>query len=367
MKNRMMILVVDDEPRNLRLMEAMLLPLGYDAVLANGGAEGLAKLGNLPVDLVLLDLKMPGMDGFEVLRQIRADPKTAVLPVVVVTAHWGSETKVQALEAGADDFLSKPVDKAEMRARVKSLLRVKMAHDNLSNYRTALEKTVVARTEELRCAMVRVEEASLDIIHRLARAAEYRDDDTGAHLERMSRFAAAVAAQMGLSKKEVRDILHASPMHDVGKIGIPDRILLKPGRLSTEERAIMERHVELGVRILEGSEYELPQLAERIIATHHERFDGTGYPKGLSGDDIPIEGRIVAIADVFDALISKRPYKEAKPAEECLRIIYSLKGNHFDPRVVDAFIEVWDEILDINSWHQDDGVSALHRLSGDHG
>jgi len=359
------ILVVDDEDRNLRLMEAMLIPLGYEVILARDGEEALKKVQELHPDVILLDIMMPKMDGFEVARLLKKDEETRIIPIVMVTALKEVEDKVKALEAGADDFLTKPVEKTELEARVKSLVKVKAYNDYMRNYQKELESEVEKRTNQLRRAFEKIKLASLETIHRLSRAAEYKDEDTGAHIQRMSHYAAAIARRMGLNESTVEAILYASPMHDVGKIGIPDRILLKPAKLEPDEWEIMKQHTIIGGRILEGSNTGFIRLAEVIALTHHEKWDGSGYPKGLKGSKIPLAGRITAIADVFDALTSKRPYKPAFSLEKSYTIIKEGRGSHFDPAVVDAFFSVKDEILTIREKYKDEEESLLVQMARD--
>ncbi len=357
------ILVVDDEPINRTVLEALLKPLGYQVEVAENGLQALELVEKAPPDLVLLDVMMPGMDGFEVLGRLKEGEQTQRIPVVMVTALRDVEDRVRALDAGADDFLTKPVEKAELRARVRNLLKVKAFHDSQVEYQHRLEAEVAQRTHELRRALQKVRTASLDSVVRLSRAAEYRDEDTGAHIMRMSRYSAAIARQMGLGERVSEYILYAAPMHDVGKIGIPDHILLKPGRLTPEEWEIMKTHTIIGARILSGSSTGFLRLGEVVALTHHERWDGSGYPQGLQGKEIPLAGRIVAIADVFDALLSRRPYKEPFPLDKALGIIREGRGRHFDPAVVDAFEAVLDEILDIHARYQDEGESLLSSMA----
>ncbi len=361
---RARILVVDDEDLNLRLMEALLAPLGYDVILARDGEEALQKTRGAAPDLILLDAMMPKLDGFEVTRRLKEEEDTRIIPIVMVTALQEVQARVMALEMGADDFLTKPVDKTELRARVQSLLKVKAYNDHMRDYQQELEAEVARRTEELKQAFERIKETSLETIYRLARAAEYKDEDTGAHIMRMSHYAAAIASELGLSECEVESILYASPMHDLGKIGIPDRILLKPRKLDPDEWELMKQHTVIGGKILSGSKAEFIKLAEVIALTHHERWDGTGYPNGLKGDGIPIAGRITAIADVFDALTSKRPYKKPFPLEKSFEIIREGRGSHFDPAVVDAFFAIIDEILTIKERFKEAGSSLFFRMAG---
>lgn len=356
------ILVVDDEERNLRLMEALLIPLGYDVILAKNGEEAIEKVRETPPDVILLDIMMPGMDGFKVTKQLKGDEEFNTIPIVMVTALREVKDRVKALEAGADDFLSKPVDKTELKARVQSLVKVKAYNDHMHDYQQKLEAEVARRTEQLRQAFEKIKIASLDTVYRLSQAAEFKDEDTGAHIQRMSHYAAAVASKMGLKDEFAETILYASPMHDVGKIGIPDHILLKPGKLSPDEWEIMKQHTIIGGKILRGSDAEFIRLAEVIALTHHEKWDGSGYPKGLKASKIPLAGRITAIADVFDALTSKRPYKEPFSLEKSFAIIKEEKGKHFDPDVVKAFFAIKNEILVIKNKYKDEHESLLVQM-----
>ncbi|MBU4427577.1 MAG: two-component system response regulator [Proteobacteria bacterium] len=364
MGKRSKILVVDDEDRNLRVMEAFLIPLGYEVILARDGEEAFKKVQEIPPDVILLDVMMPKMDGFEVARRLKEKEETNIIPIVMVTALKEVEDRIRALEAGADDFLSKPVDKTELKARVQSLLKVKAYNDHMRDYQKELESEVARRTQQLRRAFEKIKLASLDTIYRLSTAAEYKDEDTGAHVLRMSNYSAAVARKLGLNEKTVEAILYAAPMHDVGKIGTPDSILLKPGKLDPDEWEIMKQHSTNGGRILEGSDAGFIKLGEVIALTHHEKWDGSGYPKGLKGSKIPLVGRIVAIGDVFDALTSKRPYKEPFSLEKSYGIIKESKGTHFDPAVVDAFFAIEDEISSIKEKYKDQEASLFVRIRG---
>ena len=364
MEEKKKILVIDDEERNLRLMEAMLIPLGYEVSLARDGEAALGMVKNISPDLILLDIMMPKMDGFEVARRLKSDDETKIIPIVMVTALQEVEDRVKALETGADDFLSKPVDKTELRARVASLLKVKAYNDHMRNYQKELEAEVAKRTQELRETFEKIKAASLETIYRLTRAAEYKDEDTGAHILRMSNYSAIVARTMGLTEETVEIILYAAPMHDIGKIGIPDRILLKPAKLDPDEWVLMKQHTIMGGKILEGSDAGFIRLGEIVALTHHEKWDGTGYPKGLKGKEIPLVGRIVAIADVFDALTSKRPYKEPFSLEKSYGIIKEGRGTHFDPDVVDAFFASEGELLAIKEKFKDEHESLLFQMAG---
>ncbi|MEI6313800.1 MAG: two-component system response regulator [Syntrophus sp. (in: bacteria)] len=359
MKDKPVILVVDDQPQNIELLEAYLVPQGYEVVMAAGGEEALGKLSGNQIDLILLDVMMPGMDGLEVTRRVRQDNAHRLLPIILVTALRETEDRVKGIEAGCDDFISKPVDKMELLARVRSLLKVKAYNDLMSNYREELESEVAGRTEELKHALERIKADGLEMIYRLSMASEFKDRETGAHIKRMSRYAAAVAGHMKLNKSAIETILYAAPMHDLGKIGIPDLILLKPAKLNPGEWEIMKQHTVIGAKILEGSDAEFIRLGETIAQHHHEKWDGSGYPNRLKGVEIPIAGRISAIADVFDALTSKRPYKEAFSVEESLAIIREGRGSHFDPEVVDAFFAIQDEILTVKKQYSDDNQQTL--------
>ncbi|MBL6995455.1 HD domain-containing phosphohydrolase [Desulfobacula sp.] len=362
MEKKSLILVVDDEDRNRRLMEALLVPLGYEVIFASDGHAALQKVNDTPPDVILLDIMMPGLNGFEVAKKLKADEKTRIIPVVMVTMLQDVESRIKSLEAGADDFLSKPVDASELKARVSSSLQVKAYHDHMRNYQKELETAVAKRTEELRQAFEAIKTASLDTIYRLSRASEYKDEDTGAHIKRMCSYSAAVAHQMGLGKDEVENIRYAAPMHDAGKIGIPDKVLLKPGKLDPGEWKTMKQHTSIGGKILGGSDSEYIKRAEVIALTHHEKWDGSGYPRGLKGTDIPLAGRITAIADVFDALMSKRPYKEPFSLEKSFAIIQEGKGSHFDPEVVEAFFAIEKEILVIKETFRDEAPSLFIQM-----
>lgn len=366
MEEKAKILVVDDADGNLRLLEAMLSPLGYEVILAGDGEEALAKVKQASPNVILLGILMPKMDGFEVVRRLKKDEVTKTIPVVMMTAQSEVEDRLKALEAGVDDFLTKPVDEAELQARVNSLLKVKAYNDHMRNYQEELETEVAKRTQDLAKAFEKIKVASLDTVYRLSRAAEYKDKDTGAHVERMSHYSSAIARGMALDDEFVEQILWASPMHDIGKIGIPDRVLQKPGKLDSDEWVIMKQHTGIGAEILKDASADFIKLAADIALTHHEKWDGNGYPQGLKGSDIALAGRIVAIADVFDALTSERPYKAPFPLEKALAIIKEGQGNHFDPQVVDAFFAIEDEIrAELNWWKfmSSDSTSEESELS----
>jgi putative two-component system response regulator len=355
------ILVVDDEPAVRRVLNKLLRNRGYEVIEAANGQQALDVLATCEVDTVLLDVMMPGLTGVEVCRRIRANPRIARTPVVFVTAAADQRSRREAREAGADDFLSKPFDEVELRARVRNSVRTKIYNDGLVGESQRLRVAVDDRTRALQEATAALERARAELdrsqretIERLTRAAEFRDDETAAHLQRMSLYSRLLARRKGLDDYTAELIRVASPMHDVGKIGIPDSILLKPGKLTRDEYEIMKQHAEIGYRILSGSDSPLLELAASIARSHHEKWNGTGYPRGLAGDDIPIEGRIVAVADVFDALTSRRPYKKAWTLADAIALLQSGRGEHFDPEIIDIFLGSMDEVLEIRSRFRDD-------------
>jgi putative two-component system response regulator len=268
------------------------------------------------------------------------------LPVIVLTAAQEKQTRLRALSEGAKDFLTKPFDLVEATSRIRNILEVTLLHKRQRDQNRVLERLVRKRTQELH-------ETRLEIIRRLGRAAEYRDNETGLHIVRMSHFSAIIGRAAGMSEYEADLMLNASPMHDIGKIGIPDRILLKPGKLDAEEWEIMKTHAAIGARILSGHESELMEMAQMIALSHHEKWDGSGYPHGLRGEEILLEGRIVALADVFDALTSERPYKKAWPLEQAFAEIRRLSGIHFDPHLVEVFQQVLPQILAIREQYRE--------------
>lgn len=345
------ILIADDEARNRELLAELVELQGHQVEMANDGFEALAK-AILDIDMVLLDVMMPGLDGFEVVRRLRKDQRSLGLPVIMVTALSEKEQKLRAVEAGANDFITKPVDRLELEVRMRSLLRMKKAQDEVKASRDMLEVKVHERTTELRKALSEMAEARrktyeahLETIERLAVAAEYKDEDTASHILRIAGYSRKIGMLLGLSSSDADNLYYGSLMHDVGKIGIPDAILLKPAALSQEERAAMQKHTTIGGMILGGSESDLLKAGEEIALTHHEWWDGGGYPQGLSGERIPLRGRICAIADVYDALTTKRPYKEAMPQIAALELLKKDKGKHFDPKLLDLFVDQLDEIL----------------------
>jgi putative two-component system response regulator len=357
--SRKRILVVDDDDATRKVTAALVESLGYEAEPARDGLEALAKL-RLGVDLVLLDVMMPGLDGYEVCRRLRRDPHGAGVPVIMVTSLASKDDRLAAVEAGANDFIAKPIDKTELHVRSASLLKMKEAQDALKRHQARLEQIIEEKTAELRRALEEMTEAQrqayraqLETVERLAIVAEYKDKVTARHIQRMSEYCAVLARGLRLPPGEVELVLHASRMHDVGKIAVPDAILRKPARLDRAEWAVMRQHPLVGGQILDNSTSQLLQAGRIIALSHHERWDGRGYPGGVAGEAIPLWGRICAVADVFDAVTSARPYKPAFPNEEAFRILREGRGTHFDPRVVDVFFEHLDEILEIQRKYAD--------------
>lgn len=346
MEPRPVILIADDDERIRRSLTDILLTQRYKIIQAQNGAEALEKVKTESPDVILLDINMPEMTGIEVTERLKQDPESRLIPIVIVTGHDDTDLRVRALKLGADDFLTKPPHVAELTARVRSLLKVKAYNDHMQRYQSVLEEEVRMRTEELDEAHERLRNASLDTIYRLSRAAEYKDEDTSVHIQRMSHYAATLAERMGMSSVDTETLLYSAPMHDIGKLGIPDRILLKPGKLDSDEWKVMKQHTLFGEQILEDSDSDFIKLGKTIAVTHHEKWDGSGYPHGSEGEQIPIQGRIVAVADVFDALTSRRPYKDPFSNDRAFQIVEEGRGSHFDPDLVDAFLGAKSEILE---------------------
>jgi putative two-component system response regulator len=357
------IMIVDDEPLNVMTFRQHLKMEGYENFVTTSDArEALHMLRNERPDVLLLDIRMPEISGMDILRVIGLDPVLQHIPVLILTAASDPATRKQALDLGASDFLQKPIEPNELIPRVRNAIVIKKHYDMASSEATRLEQQVERRTRQL-------EATRQQLILCLARAAEHRDNDTGNHVIRVGRYTAIIARQMGYPENRLEMLEQAAQLHDVGKIGIPDSILFKPGKLGVDEYDLMKKHCALGRQIIEPiSEKEwnilkthtrigesmlhvrsssLLMLAARIAQTHHERWDGKGYPLGLLSEDIPLEGRIVAVADVFDALSSKRPYKEPFPRQKCFDILQEGRGTQFDPAVIDAFFDCADEIVEI--------------------
>ena len=344
LKNKQTILVVDDAPENIDVLNGLLNPYYRIKVALNGErALKIARSEDKP-GLILLDVMMPGMDGYEVCRQLKAGADTEKTPIIFVTAKCDVSDEAKGFELGAADYISKPVVPSIVKARVKT-------HLALHYQNQILEEQVRQRTAQLN-------ETQLEIIRRLGRAAEFKDNETGMHVIRMSHYARILGLDMGMTEEESELLLHASPMHDIGKIGIPDRIMLKPGPLNEDEFALMRQHPEIGYDIIGDHPSRLLQMARQVSWTHHEKWNGKGYPRGLRGEEIPLEGRLVAIADVFDALTSERPYKKAWPLEKTLDLLHRESGEHFDPRIVEQFFVSLPKILEIKKRYPE-SVSSL--------
>ncbi len=315
-----LILAVDDEASNLQLLRQILQD-NYRLLFAKDGARALELARQERPDLVLMDVMMPGMSGHEACRALQADPATAGIPVIFVTALSDTDDELRGFEAGGVDYITKPVSPPIVRARVRTHLSL-------------------VRLDELK-------ETRLQIVQRLGLASEYKDNETGMHVIRMSHYSRLLGIANGMSEAEADDLLHAAPMHDVGKIGIPDSILQKPGPLDKDEWAVMQSHARIGAEIIGEHAHGMLKLARNIALTHHEKWDGSGYPNGLAGAAIPVEGRICAIADVFDALTSERPYKKAWPVADAVKLLEEQRGKHFDPALVDLFITLLPQVCEI--------------------
>lgn len=322
------LLLVDDEPVNLRVLK-QLLGNDYQLVFAKNGEEALKLAESRLPNLILLDVMMPGLTGFEVCRQLKQKKQTRAIPIIFVTALNDEHDEAEGFEVGAVDYIIKPISSAIVKARVKTHLSLVQADELL--------------------------DSRLQVVQRLGRAAEYKDNETGMHVMRMSHYAKELALAYGLTEQQSEILLHAAPMHDIGKIGIADSIMLKPGKLTEEEFTTMKQHPEIGAEIIgDCGDSLLLKVAKSVSLTHHEKWDGSGYPNGLAGKDIPIEGRICALADVFDALTSKRPYKEAWSVEDTVTFLQSQKGKHFEPKLVDLLIAILPKILEIKMTFKDE-------------
>lgn len=350
----MNVAIVDDTPLNLTLMARLVgrLP-GATPVAFDRALQGLAWCDANDPDLVIVDYRMPEMDGLEFIRHLRARRDSDDLPILMVTASDDRRVRYQALECGASDFLTKPFDTHEFEPRVRNMLKLRSAH-------LATRQRTASLAAEVRRATTEILERERETITRLARAAEFRDPETGAHIQRMSHYSALIARALGYPEEFAEAMLMAAPMHDVGKLGIPDDILLKAGKLTEDEFAIMKRHPRIGYDILKDSSSSILRLGATIALSHHEKFDGSGYPQGLSGEAIPLAGRIVAVADVFDALTSARPYKPAWRFSRAIALLRAGCGSHFDRRCVDAFLHRWNEVLAIHARFRDTPAPA-HR------
>ena len=351
----MQIVIVDDNPVNLKLMESLVkrANVDYQPLTFQDSAKGLEWCLSNVIDLLIVDYMMPSPDGLEFIRRYREHPENADIPVLMITADHEKETRYAALESGANDFLTKPIDNAEFRARLRNMISLRRSQKALADRAAWLAEKVAEATSEIL-------DREREMITRLSRAAEFRDPETGAHIQRMSNYSQVIADQLGLPREEQELILRAAPMHDVGKIAIPDNILLKPGKLDETEFAIMKTHAEKGYEILRGSRSSLLDIAAMIARSPHEKFDGSGYPLGLAGEAIPLYGRSVAVADVFDALTTERPYKKPWSIEDAMDFLFTNAGTHFDPLCVAAFIARIKDVLAIRASYQDHAPHMSH-------
>jgi putative two-component system response regulator len=358
----MNILIVDDEIKNLKLLEALLLPMKYGLFKALDGKTAIDILNKNEIDLILLDIMMPEMSGYEVCRIIKADETKKDIPVIILTSLNDDESQVKGLALGAADFITKPFKIEILQARVKTQLELKKSRDELKAFNSSLKEMVKERTKELALT----QEVTIDC---MASIAEYRDPETGFHIKRTQHYVRELAIKLQnhpkfknyLDDDTIQMLYLSAPLHDIGKVGIPDSILLKPGKLTDEEMAIMKKHPIYGDEAIAKSEKKLTnksflRFTREISISHHEKWDGSGYPYGLKGDEIPIPGRLMALADVYDALISKRVYKPAFPHEKAVQIITEGRGSHFDPDIVDAFLEIQDKFREIAATLADDKV-----------
>jgi len=370
------VLVVDDFVENTQILEAFLGAKGYRVSCASNGQEALDKVVAEPPDIILLDLMMPGINGFEVCNCLKQAPGTRHIPVIIVTGLHEREANIQALEAGADDFIVKPFDALLLDARIRNSLRTKALQDQIIQYQKRLEtqnEELEQRVRERTAQLIRTRQVT---VFSLAKLAESRDTETGAHLERIRSYARAIATELArggqygetLSPAFIEEIYHSSPLHDIGKVGIPDGILLKPGALTPDEFDFMKTHTLIGGDTLRAADIEAGResflaMGRDIAYFHHERWDGGGYPRGLKGTDIPLAARIVAVSDVYDALSSKRPYKEAFSHEKSKGIIIEGRGTAFDPAVVDAFLACEEDVLKTQCRLQDSGVGHVYKAA----
>ena len=363
------VTIVDDERINIEVVKAYLTEAGFSNFRSTTDSRtALNLMEEHAPDILLLDINMPHISGLEILESLRKEERFHHLPVLILTAADDPEVKLQALGLGATDFLAKPVDPSELALRMENVLAAKAYQDQLAKHSEMLEEMVRERTREL-------EESRQEAIHCLAKAGEYRDDDTGQHVTRVGHYTRILATELGFPSKEIELIEQAAKLHDLGKIGIPDAILHKAGKLEPEEYQIiqqhcgigceimnpsneddastMRQHATIGPKILSSTRSPLLKLAAKIAGSHHEKWDGSGYPLGLRGEDIPIEGRIVAVADVFDALSSSRPYKDAFNWDQCIEILENGRNSHFDPKILDAFLRSQDEIAKVQQEYND--------------
>ncbi|MCH2219431.1 MAG: response regulator [Dechloromonas sp.] len=347
------VLIIDDSEINLTLIKALVLKLGEcSPVLFDNPLKALEWCrGNEP-DLVIVDYMMPEMDGLRFISAFRALHGRDEIPVLMITANDQKDIRYEALLGGANDFLTKPIDRVEFSARARNMLSLRTGQKFLADRAKHLEKLVDERTSDIR-------EREKELIFRMSRAAEFRDPETGAHIQRMANYSQIIARGLDLGPTTEKLILEAAPMHDVGNIGIPDYILLKPGKLTLEEFEVMKGHARLGYELLKDSGSEILCAGAEVALSHHEKFDGSGYPQGLKGSQIPLFGRIVAVADVFDALTSERPYKRAWSLDDACSFLEEGRGKHFDPMCVEAFLAGWEDVLEVRQRFRDEEIPQI--------
>ncbi len=341
------ILIIDDQKLHARYLEKILNQAGYSQVnTLNDPVKVLATCREFNPELIILDLIMPQLDGFQVIEQLKSIRREHYLPILALAEEKGSEFRIRALQSGATDFLQQPYEEIELLFRIRNMITMRNLHVQVENQNKALEVRVQERTKELR-------ETQLEIIQRLAMAAEFRDGGTGEHIIRMSHYCGRFGRSLGLDEQECELLFQASPLHDVGKIGIPDNILLKPGKLTPEEFEIMKGHTTIGAQLLDGSNSPVMKMARIIAWTHQEKWDGSGYPRHLKGNDIPFVGQICAVCDVFDALTSDRPYKKAWTVSQAIDEMVKSKGTHFQPRLIDRFVEILPDMEKIKKQYSE--------------
>jgi len=333
------VLIVDDSPESIDVLRAV---LGHEFRLrvALNGSKALEIAESVKPDLILLDVMMPDLDGYDTCKRLKQCEGTAEIPIIFLTTLSETESQQKGLDLGAVDYIAKPFSAPLVRSRVRTQVA-------LHRHRMELTELVRERTQELL-------DTRLEIIRRLGRAAEYKDNETGMHVVRMSHIARMLALAYGMDEAKAEVLFQASPMHDIGKIGIPDKVLLKPGKLDPDEWELIKRHTTIGAEIIGDHPSELLIMARTVALRHHERWDGTGYPGGLKGADIPVEARIVALADVFDALLSVRPYKPAWSLDDTMKYVFAQRGQHFDPEITDAFVQVLPDCLRVRETYKDD-------------
>ena len=341
------ILIVEDDKISIRMLENILRKAGYSNLRSlMDPREARSTYQEFLPDIILLDFNMPHLNGFQVMEELKTVETENYLPILMITEEESPQIRLKALESGAKDFLNKPYERVEVLLRIHNMLEVRMLQNEVRDQNKMLEAKVKKRTRELY-------DTRLDVIHRLARAAEFRDQETGMHIIRMSKYCEALAKEIGMSDLQRELLLAASPLHDIGKIAIPDSILLKPGKLDPQEWELMKTHTTVGSELLSGSRSAFMKTAAHIALTHHEKWNGAGYPQGLKENQIPLVGRICGLCDVFDALTSSRPYKEAWSFEEAVEEIKKEKAKHFDPALLESFLNILPEIKRIKSQNED--------------